>query len=200
MIVRNPTAEDGPRAAVAEVRARFLAAGQPYGCAEAALLALEQRFGLDDPTDGAAAMALNGGVAYSGGTCGAITGAALALGRLAHGRIGDRTRAKRVARELTAALIDEFRAEFEATDCRTLIGVDLRAPGAHAAFIAGGAWRVTCLRRLEVTVERLAILAEPAAWDAAVAAVEAANEAGAVDEAVDPAGAAEPPDGGQVGR
>jgi C_GCAxxG_C_C family probable redox protein len=163
---------------VRAVRARFLAAGNPYGCAESTLLALQEHFGLDDPSDGAVAMALNGGVAYSGGTCGAITGAAMALGHLAAERIPDRHRAKRVARELTGRVIDEFEAEFGATDCRTLTGVDLRAPGGHDAFIAAGAWRVDCLRRLELVVERLAPLAAPKAWaDAAGAAVDAASAA-----------------------
>src|SRR5512140_264769 len=135
---------------LADVRERFLAAGKPYGCAESTLLALEDHFGLDDPANGAAAMALNGGVAYSGGTCGALTGAALALGQLAARRIDDRRTAKRVARELTADVVEAFRAAFGATDCRTLTGIDLRAPGAHAAFIAGGTWRIDCLRRLEL--------------------------------------------------
>ena len=50
------------------------------------------------PLDAAAAMALNGGVAYSGGVCGAISGAALAVGILAERRIDDHRGAKRVAR------------------------------------------------------------------------------------------------------
>ncbi|NJD28552.1 MAG: C_GCAxxG_C_C family protein [Chloroflexi bacterium] len=147
------------------VRSRFLAPGNPYGCAESTLITLQEQFGLPDERDGAAAMALNGGVGYSGGTCGAITGAALALGRLAAERIPDRREAKRVARELTGRVIDEFQATFGALDCRTLTGVDLRAPGGHDAFIAAGQWRVDCLRRLELVVAHLAPLADPEAWE-----------------------------------
>lgn len=155
-----------------DVRAHFLAAGLPYGCAETVLLVLQQEFGIDDPTDGAAAMALNGGVAYSGGTCGAITGAAIALGLLARERVGDRARAKRLARTLAASVVDDVVAVDGATDCRALTGVDLRAPGGHDAFIASGLWRRDCLRRLERVVDRLAPLAEPAAWAAHVAELE----------------------------
>lgn len=180
---------------VRAVRARFLAAGNPYGCAESTLLALQEHFGLDDPGDGAVAMALNGGIAYSGGTCGAITGAAMALGRLAAERIPDRHRAKRVARELTGRVIDEFEAEFGATDCRTLIGVDLREPGGHDAFIAAGAWRVDCLRRLELVVERLAPLAQPDAW-----ADAATDAAGAASVAADTAAEHDRPEGGPARR
>jgi C_GCAxxG_C_C family probable redox protein len=159
---------------VRAVRARFLAEGSPYGCAETALLVLQGAFGLDDASDGAAAMALNGGVAYSGGTCGAITGAAVALGLLAERRIPDRAQAKRVARELAAGMISDFEAAFGATDCRSLTGVDLRAPGGHDAFMAAGAWRIDCLRRLELVVERLAPLAAPTTFDAAAALLVAA--------------------------
>ena len=42
--------------------------------------------GIDAPTDASAAMAFNGGIAYSGGPCGAITGAAMAVGLLAEQR------------------------------------------------------------------------------------------------------------------
>lgn len=162
---RDPRGRDPRR----EVRARFLATGQLYGCAETALLVLQEQFGLDDPSDGASAMALNGGVAYSGGTCGAITGAALALGRLASARIPDRAHAKLVARELTAQVVDMVRADDGAIDCRTLTGVDLRAPGGHEAFIASGLWRRDCLRRLERVVARLAPLADEVAWEATIA-------------------------------
>jgi C_GCAxxG_C_C family probable redox protein len=180
-MARSSTRRATSAGAAARVRERFLAEGSPYGCAESTLLVLQAQFGFDDPTDGAAAMALNGGVAYSGGTCGAITGAAMALGRLAGQRIDDRALAKRAARGLTAGLLDHFQAAFGATDCRTLTGVDLRAPGGHDTFMAAGAWRVDCLRRLELVVERLAPLADREAWDASIMAIDAA------------AGAPEPP-------
>jgi len=169
-----------PRDPLRAVRARFLAPGNPYGCAESTVISLQEHFGLEDASGGAAAMALNGGVGYSGGTCGAITGAALVLGRLAAQRIPNRRRAKRVARELTERVLDDFQAAFGALDCRTLTGVDLRAPGAHDTFIAEGRWRVDCLQRLELVVANLAPLADLDAWAAATA--EPVKEAEAADE------------------
>jgi C_GCAxxG_C_C family probable redox protein len=191
IMTRSSSRPASPGDAIGEVRARFLAEGSPYGCAETALTVLQRAFGLDDASDGAAAMALNGGVAYSGGTCGAITGAAMALGLLAEQRIPDRGQAKRAARELAAGMISEFEATFGATDCRTLIGVDLRAPGGHDAFMAAGAWRTDCLRRLELVVERLAPLADPATFDASTARLAA--EAAAASVPQNPGSAAEAP-------
>lgn len=157
---------------VAGRRARelYLDDANVHGCAETAFVVLKEAFGLPDAADSSAAMALNGGVAYSGATCGAVTGAAMALGQLAASRIGDHREAKRAARELTADLLVAFEAEFGASTCRALTGVDLRAEAGHRAFIEGGAWRDGCMRQLELAVTRLAPLADPNAWDAATGA------------------------------
>lgn len=153
---------------VAIARACFLDDRNQFGCAETALIALKHAYGMDDPMDASAAMALNGGVAYRGGTCGAITGAALAVGLLAGQRIDDHVAAKRVARRLVAGLMDAFETEYGATDCRELIGYDLAAPGQHDAFIASGIWRERCMGQIERAVTRLAPLADPATWATAV--------------------------------
>lgn len=149
-------------------RAHFLDDRNQFGCAETTFIVLKGAYGLADPMDASAAMALNGGIAYGGGTCGAITGVALAVGMLAERRIDDHRAAKRVARELVANLADEFRSEHGAVDCRDLIGYDLRSPGQHEAFMASGAWRDRCLRQVEFAVTRLAPLADEAVWTAAV--------------------------------
>jgi C_GCAxxG_C_C family probable redox protein len=154
-------------------RACFLDDRNAFGCAETTFIALKHAFGLDDPMDASAAMALNGGIAYRGGTCGAITGAALAVGLLAGRRVDDHVAAKGVARRLVAGLINSFEARYGATDCRELIGYDLRAPGQHEAFIASGIWRDRCMGQIEDVISRLAPLADAAAWTDAVSALDA---------------------------
>jgi C_GCAxxG_C_C family probable redox protein len=168
------TTPEGEDAAIEAARRLFLDDRNVYGCAETTFVVLKAAFGLEEPTDPSPAMALNGGVAYGGGACGAVTGAALALGMLAGRRIADHRQAKLVARELTAELMDAFRDAYGAVDCRDLLGIDLRAPGAHDAFIAGGAWRDRCMTQIEFAVAHLAPLAEPGAWRDAVARIEAA--------------------------
>jgi C_GCAxxG_C_C family probable redox protein len=158
--------------AVAQARACYLDESHRYGCAETVLVVLKTAYGLDDPLDSSAAMALNGGVAYGGGVCGALTGAAIAVGLLAERRMDDHARAKRAAREIVAGVMDEFREAYGAVECRALIGYDLRAPHGHDLFLASGTWRETCLRQIELVVERLAPLADPVAWVEAIARVE----------------------------
>jgi C_GCAxxG_C_C family probable redox protein len=162
----------GVETASRAARRMFLDEDAGYGCAEATFVALKGAYGLGDAADPSAAMALNGGVAYGGGTCGALTGAALAVGLLAGHRLADHAAAKRVARELTARVMDDFRAAHGAVDCRDLIGLDLRVPGAHDVFIESGAWRVGCVEQIAFVVERLAPLGDREAWERAVAALD----------------------------
>jgi C_GCAxxG_C_C family probable redox protein len=168
-ITRTGAGVESPELAE-RVRHLFLDDAGAYGCAETAMVALQERFGLPDPGDSSAAMVLNGGIAYSGGMCGAITGAALAVGRLAGRRIEDHREAKTTARRLIMAVADEFLAEFGATDCRTLTGYDMTV--AHEAFMEDGTWMTDCTRRLQFVVARLHSLADQAEWERALAALD----------------------------
>ena len=154
--------------AVARARQLFLDDRNVYGCAETAFVVLKAAFGLPDSADSSPAMVLNGGIAYSGGMCGAITGAALALGILAERRIPDHRLAKQAARRITARLMADFEAEHGAVDCRALTGMDLRTEAQHRAFIDSGLWRGRCMRQVEFAVRALAPLASEAAWTQAL--------------------------------
>jgi C_GCAxxG_C_C family probable redox protein len=142
----------------------FLRDDNTYGCAEATLIALQEHWGLRDPADSGAAMALNGGIAYSGATCGAITGAALAVGRLAQERIPNHRWAKTAARLIVQDLMTSFGEAHGATDCRTLTGFDMTTR--HAEFIASGVWRTKCMEQIDFAVAHLAPLEDCDAWDA----------------------------------
>lgn len=148
----------------ARARQLFLTEENTYGCAETTLVALQEHYLLDDPSDSSAAMALNGGIAYSGGTCGAITGAALAVGRLSSRRIADHREAKRVARSIIQDLMAGFRAAFGSVDCGDLTGMDLMAD--HDAFLESDIWRTRCMGQIEYSLSRVARLADETEWGA----------------------------------
>lgn len=158
--------------AVARARDLFLDDRNVHGCAETTFVVLKEAFGLPEAADSSAAMALNGGIAYTGGTCGAVTGAALAVGMLAQRRIPDHRAAKRAARLVTADLLGAFETGFGTSACRELIGLDLRTEEGHRAFIDSGIWRDRCMRQIEMAVARLAPLGDEGAWDATVEALE----------------------------
>ena len=161
--------------AVERARTWYLDDRNIYGCAETTFIVLKEAFGIENPLDSSAAMALNGGIAYGGSMCGPICGSAMALGMLAERRIGDHLLAKSTARGLTQRLMDDFRREYGAVNCRELIGIDLRAPGEHERFIAGEVWRTGCMRQIEWAVRRLAPLADEAEWERAVREVARAR-------------------------
>ncbi len=154
--------------AVDAARSLFLDESNLYGCAETTFVVLASAYGISDEADPAVAMALNGGLAYSGGPCGAISGAALAVGLLAGQRVADHREAKRAARLITARLIDEFTEAYGATDCRSLIGMDLRTEDGHRAFIDSAIWRDRCMAQVEFVVGRLAPLADQVTWERAL--------------------------------
>lgn len=160
------------REAIESARGYFLDERHVHGCAETTFVVLKTAYGLPDPTDPSAAMALNGGIAYTGATCGAITGAALAVGMLADRRIDDHREAKRAARLVVGDLMDAFLDAHGELDCRALTGYDLRAPGGHEAFIESGIWRDRCMRQIEFAVRRLAPLADEGTWERHLGALD----------------------------
>ncbi len=155
------TAQD----AIERARSYFLREDNLYGCAETTYITLKEAYNLPDPANSSAAMALNGGVAYSGSVCGAISGAALAVGMLAEQRILDHKLAKRIARRIITCLMDQFQAKFQSTNCRDLIQMDIRDERQHQHFIESGIWRTRCIQQIEFAILQLFDLREPEVWE-----------------------------------
>lgn len=103
-----------------------------YNCAEAVLLALGERLGLDSVSLPKAAAAFGGGVARHGMLCGALSGGCIAIG-LAEGRTGPDMPRDPAYRD-AGDLVDEFVACYGAGDCRTLTGVDFRNQAEAALY------------------------------------------------------------------
>jgi C_GCAxxG_C_C family probable redox protein len=145
-------------------RSLFLDDTNAFGCAETTVMTVAGAYGLPEAAGAPEAMALSGGVGYSGEICGALTGAAMAAALVASNLEPDRRAAKRQSQRATARLLEEFRAEFGAVTCRDLIGMDISTPEKHDAFIAGGSWRTVCMRQIEFAVSRLpSLIDEPPA-------------------------------------
>ncbi len=144
-----------PEQAKAEVLVRFCDQGPGHiNCAQAvvcfSLLVLGR-----DPDMVTTARYLGGGIAGMGEACGALTGAALALGlRDTHladqpADLGSRTRAR------LQELIHGFTVEFGARRCGALTGCDLSTPEGHDAFVASEA-AARCPKYVGWVCDRLA--------------------------------------------
>jgi C_GCAxxG_C_C family probable redox protein len=94
-----------------------------YYCAESVLLAAAKHQGIESELVPKIATGFCSGMARTGGMCGALSGAVMALSML-YGRTGqeyDRTALYEKIQRLSA----EFQEKFGSTNCSTLLGLDL---------------------------------------------------------------------------
>lgn len=93
-------------------------------CSQAVLAAFTDRLGLDMETAKELARGFGGGIGRQGLTCGAVTGAVMALGSAGR-QIKDEEKAKAHVQELVQEFFRRFEARHGATDCRDLLGEDI---------------------------------------------------------------------------
>lgn len=117
---------------------------QGFTCSQAVLAAFASRHGLARDAALRVSCAFGGGVARSGSTCGAVTGALMAIG-LAHGRtrVEDEAARERTY-EAARAVVDRFRTEHGSDVCRELLGVDISTPEGREAAAKEGLFRTRC--------------------------------------------------------
>jgi C_GCAxxG_C_C family probable redox protein len=101
---------------------------QGFNCSQAIFSAFAPSLGLDAETALKVASGFGGGLGMMGETCGAVTGAFMALGlKFGHVAAQDKD-----AKQKTYALVQEFAKRFEARNgaivCRKLLGFDLGTP------------------------------------------------------------------------
>lgn len=96
-----------------------------FNCAQAVLGAFGPDLGLEPELALKVAGPFGGGMGRTGGTCGAVTGAVMALGlKFGPTRAGDEETKER-AYGLVRKLIDEFKARNGSVLCKELLGCDL---------------------------------------------------------------------------
>ena len=100
-----------------------------FNCSQSVFSAFAPELGLDRAVALKIATSFGAGMGRQAATCGAVTGAYLAIA-LKHGTI---IGADQAAKEKTYALVQEFARQFRercgALECRDLLGCDLSAPG-----------------------------------------------------------------------
>ncbi len=104
-----------------------------FWCAESVLLAMAEEQGIQSEILPRIATGFCSGMARTGGQCGAVSGAMMAIG-LANGRRapGDPVDANYM---LIQELMQRFEERFGSTNCWELIGVDMRTPQGQATFL-----------------------------------------------------------------
>ncbi len=111
---------------------------QKFNCAEVVLTGLVKEFGLDCACVPRVATAFGGGMSGQGKTCGALTGAMMALGLKFGRERGDDNESKAITYGKVRELFKAFESEFGTCGCFDLIGIDLTThEGLQQAAAAG---------------------------------------------------------------
>ncbi|MBS1171145.1 MAG: hypothetical protein H6R01_2063 [Burkholderiaceae bacterium] len=105
-------------------------------CAESALLALAKMQHIEAPVMPGIATCFGGGMALTGGTCGALTGSVMGLG-LAFGRV-ETSDSIQTARAATKRLVNEFEHACGGKDCHVLLAYEPNDALTHQVFSQQG--------------------------------------------------------------
>lgn len=124
-----------------------------FNCAQAVLSTVAEDFGLEAGTAAKAATAFGGGMARMGATCGAVTGAFMAIG-LARGndRPADKE-TKEKAYGLAREFVERFKARHGSIVCRELLECDMSTPEGHERAKEQGLFDSVCSKLVEDSVE-----------------------------------------------
>jgi len=113
-----------------------------YNCAQSVFSVFAEDYNLPDTTIKRIASCFGGGMRM-GSTCGALTGALMVLG-LAKGFDTYSPEAKTCIEEQTTILINRWKSEFGATDCREILGIDVSNPIARQKARDEGVFKQHC--------------------------------------------------------
>jgi C_GCAxxG_C_C family probable redox protein len=126
---------------------------QGFNCAQAVVSVHADRLGLPRAVSLKLAEGFGGGMAGLGKTCGAVTGAMMALG-LTYGRTAsDDAAAKADTARRVRQLIARFEARHGSSDCRALLGCDIDTPEKLKAARDQGLFDSVCCEMVRSAAE-----------------------------------------------
>jgi len=109
----------------------YLASG--YNCAQSVLKTVLEEKGIFFDESMSFSSGFGGGIAGEGRTCGAVSGAIMAIGVLNGLHSKDVVQSKENTYKNSSILIEQLKEKFETTQCYELIGVDMKDPEAKKA-------------------------------------------------------------------
>jgi C_GCAxxG_C_C family probable redox protein len=115
-----------------------------FSCSQAVLMAFAPGLGMTQTQAALVASAFGGGMARHGWTCGALTGAMMALGLHAGHASAQDTAAKDALYARAQALVARFEERHGATACRQLVGANMLDPLERQAASDRGVFTTLC--------------------------------------------------------
>ena len=132
-----------------------------FNCSQAVCSVFAPDFGVDPETAYRLACAFGGGLAGSGETCGAVTGALMVLG-LKYGMTDfQNQQAKEKTYAVARSFLREFASRHQFTRCRDLLGCDIGTPEMRARAKEAGLFETLCPAFVRDAVQIVETLLEP---------------------------------------
>lgn len=128
---------------------------EEYNCSQAVLSAYAEELGIDEQTAVRVASAFGGGIARTGKTCGAVTGALMVLGMREWNSEKEKEEAKAHVYKLSNQLMDEFKERNKTLNCEELLGVSVSTPEGRAVVKANQLSGKVCHRVINDVTEIL---------------------------------------------
>ncbi|MGB9866629.1 MAG: C-GCAxxG-C-C family protein [Bacillota bacterium] len=125
---------------------------QGFNCAEAVLKALVEEFKLPGGNVPSVATGFGGGVGRSGGICGALTGAVMALGIKLCRKYAEESHLKSQANDGALKLVRGFEQQMGSTLCRDITGYVLCIPEQMERWKQERISETRCRKAIEVAV------------------------------------------------
>lgn len=102
-----------------------------YNCAQSLVMAYSKELDFDESQASAISVGFGGGMGRLQEKCGAVTGAFMVLGMYNSKKYTDNLNRKMETYTMVQKFDEEFKFLHGATDCRTLIGCDLKTEEGH---------------------------------------------------------------------
>jgi C_GCAxxG_C_C family probable redox protein len=129
-----------------------------FSCSQAVSLAFAEDYHIDRENCLKLSCAFGGGMAHSGCTCGAVTGALMVIG-MKHGRTGvNDLPAKDKTYAVTKKFMTEFLRRNHSLNCTELVGYDLSDPAKLAVAREKGLFRTRCVTLVRDAADILEIV------------------------------------------
>ena len=126
-----------------------------FNCAQAVFSTCAPGLALKEDTAAKIASSFGGGMARGGGTCGAVTGALMALG-LKYGSSRPRDKEiKEKSYEIAREFMRRFTERNGSTVCRDLLGCDISTHEGHERAKQQGLFDTVCVKLVKDSVEIL---------------------------------------------
>jgi C_GCAxxG_C_C family probable redox protein len=123
-------------------------------CSQAILAVYGPRFGLDEGLGMRTAAGFGGGMRMAG-TCGAVTGAFMALGLAFCGEDCRKIEGRRAAYAAVGSLAGKFRERHGSLGCKELLGCDISTPEGYRIAVEKELFRTRCVDLVHDAAEML---------------------------------------------